>query len=143
MSSPRYWELSVETPEEASEGLTNFLWELGALGVIEEASEGRAPRLRAFFPKTLFARALEQGVREYLGGLVALGFRASGEPAVVALAGEDWADAWRAHFRPVPAGKRLLIAPPWDRPPPNGPVGITHEPRRAFRPGPHAGNPGG
>jgi len=87
MSSSRYWELSVETPEEASEGLTNFLWELGALGVIEEASEGRAPRLRAFFPKTLFARALEEGVREYLGGLAALGFRASGEPAVVALAG--------------------------------------------------------
>ena len=137
MSSPRYWELSVETPEEASEGLTNFLWELGALGVIEEASEGRAPRLRAFFPKTLFARALEQGVREYLGGLAALGFRASGEPAVVALAGEDWADAWRAHFRPVPAGKRLLIAPPWDRPPVNGRVVITIEPGRAFGTGQH------
>src|SRR5437764_548208 len=80
MSSSRYWELSVETPEEASEGLTNFLWELGALGVIEEASEGRAPRLRAFFPKTLFARALEEGVREYLGGLAALGV-----PSVVAV----------------------------------------------------------
>ena len=137
MSSSRYWELRVETPEDASEGLTNFLWELGALGVIEEEPEGRAPRVRAFFPKTLFARALEESVREYLGGLAALGFRAGGEPAVVALAGEDWADAWRAHFRPVPAGKSLLIAPPWDRPAANGRVVITIEPGRAFGTGQH------
>src|SRR2546425_7662205 len=69
MSSSRYWELTVEIPEEASEGLTNFVWELGALGVVEEELPGRRPRVRAFFPKTLVARALEESVREYLGGL--------------------------------------------------------------------------
>lgn len=137
MSSSRYWELSVEVPEDASEGLTNFVWELGALGVVEEESPGRAPRLRAFFPKTLFASALEESVRAYLRGLVELGFRATGEPTVVALADEDWADAWRAHFRPVPAGKTLLVAPPWDRPPVNGRVVITIEPGRAFGTGQH------
>jgi ribosomal protein L11 methyltransferase len=137
MSSSRYWELSVAVPEDASEGLTNFVWELGALGVIEEAADGRAPRLRAFFPKTLFASALEESVRGYLEGLAALGFGAAGEPIVTALASEDWADAWRAHFRPVPAGRSLLIAPPWDRPPANGRVVITLEPGRAFGTGQH------
>jgi ribosomal protein L11 methyltransferase len=137
MSSSRYWELSVEVPEGASEGLTNFAWELGALGVVEEETEGRAPRLRAFFPKTLFASALEESVREYLRGLAELGFPATGEPTVVALVNEDWADAWRAHFRPVPAGKNLLVAPPWDRPPANGRVVITIEPGRAFGTGQH------
>src|SRR5439155_1074712 len=60
MSSSRYWELTVEVPEETSEGLTNLVWELGALGVVEEETPGRRPRLRAFFPKTLFAGALEE-----------------------------------------------------------------------------------
>src|SRR2546426_740770 len=73
MSSSRYWELTVEVPEEASEGVTNLVWELGALGVVEEEAPGRPPRLRAFFPKTTFARALEESVREYLVGLRELG----------------------------------------------------------------------
>src|SRR5213593_4409162 len=111
MSSSRYWELTVEVPEETSEGLTNLVWELGALGVVEEETPGRRPRLRAFFPKTLFARALEESVREYLAGLSALGFPKAGEPSVVALASEDWAEAWPAHFRPLAVGKRLSIAP--------------------------------
>src|SRR6059036_977999 len=137
MSSSRYWELTVEIPEEASEGLTNFVWELGALGVVEEELPGRPPRLRAFFPKTIFARALEESVREYLAGLRELGFPGAGEPSVVALANEDWAEAWRAHFRPLSVGKRLLIAPPWERPRTNGRVVITIEPGRAFGTGQH------
>ena len=137
MSSSRYWELTVEVPEEASEGVTNLVWELGALGVVEEEAPGRPPRLRAFFPKTIFARALEESVREYLAGLRELGFPGAGEPSVVALANEDWAEAWRAHFRPLPVGKRLLIAPPWDRPPANGRVVIAIEPGRAFGTGQH------
>ena len=138
MSSSRYWELTVEVPEETSEGLTNFVWELGALGVVEEEVPGGRPRLRAFFPKTIVARTLEESVREYLGGLRALGFPGAGEPSVVALASEDWAEAWRVHFRPLPVGKRLLIAPPWDRPHANGRVVITIEPGRAFGTGQHA-----
>src|SRR3989441_2586429 len=45
--------------------------------------------------------------------------------------------SWRAHFRPLPVGKRLLIAPPWDRPPANGRVVIAIEPGRAFGTGQH------
>ncbi|MGH7276884.1 MAG: 50S ribosomal protein L11 methyltransferase [Candidatus Rokuibacteriota bacterium] len=137
MSSSRYWELTVGVPPDASEGLTNFVWELGALGVVEEEAPGRAPRLRAFFPKTLFANALEASVREYLGSLRELGFRAAALPSVVALANEDWAEAWRAHFRPFAAGRTLTIAPPWERPPANGRVVITIEPGRAFGTGQH------
>ena len=137
MSSSRYWELTVDVPSDASEGLTNFVWELGALGVIEEESPGRVPRLRAFFPSSAFATALEESVRQYLHGLAALGFRPAGEPSVVALANEDWADAWRAHFRPFAVGKSLLVAPPWDRPASNGRLVITIEPGRAFGTGQH------
>ena len=120
MSSSRYWELSVPVGPEVSEGLTNFAWELGALGVVEEEEPDKPSRLRAFFPKTELAAALEERVRAYLAGVRALGFETPGGPSVVALADEDWAEAWRAHFRPVAVGRSLLVAPPWERPPRTG-----------------------
>src|SRR5256884_8716226 len=108
MSSSRYWELTVEVPEETSEGLTNFVWELGALGVVEEEVPGGRPRLRAFFPKTIVARTLEESVREYLGGLRALRFPGAGEPSAVALPGADRGEGWRGPIPPPPVGNRLL-----------------------------------
>jgi len=137
MSSSRYWELTVRVGADLSEGLTNLVWELGALGVVEEERPGRGPRLRAFFPKTVFATALEESVRGYLDGLRELGFEPATDLHVVALADENWADAWRAHFKPQPVGRRLLIAPPWDRPAANGRTVITIEPGRAFGTGHH------
>src|SRR6266571_5085237 len=142
MSSSRYWELTVGVGADLSEGLTNLVWELGALGVVEEERPGRGPRLRAFFPKTVFATALEESVRGYLDGLRELGFEPATDLHVVALADENWADAWRAHFKPQPVGRRLLIAPPWDRPAANGRTVITIEPGRAFGTGHHGSTVG-
>src|SRR5881296_3207011 len=137
MSSSRFWELTVGAPADLAEGLTNLAWELGALGVVEEERPGRGPQLRAFFPGTVLASALEASVREYLDGLRELGFEPATDLHVVALADENWADAWRAHFKPQPVGRRLLIAPPWDRPAANGRTVITIEPGRAFGTGHH------
>src|SRR5438128_1643192 len=137
MSSSRFWELTVAVPTDLSEGLTNLAWELGALGVVEEERPGRGPRLRAFFPETAAASALEASVRQYLDGLRQLGFEPATELSVVPLADENWADAWRAHFTPRSVGRRLLITPPWDTPAADGRIVITIEPGRAFGTGHH------
>jgi ribosomal protein L11 methyltransferase len=137
MSSSHYWELTVGAPGDLSEGLTNLAWELGALGVVEEEEPGRGARLRAFFPETVAASALEESVRRYLDGLHALGFAPAADVRVAALADENWADAWRVHFKPRAVGRRLLIAPPWDLPAPNGRIVIEIEPGRAFGTGHH------
>jgi len=137
MSSSRYWELTVGVPADISEGLTNLAWELGALGVVEEERPGQGARLRAFFATTVSASALAARIREYLEGLRELGFAPATDLHVVALADENWADAWRAHFTPVPVGRKLLIAPPWEQPPANGRTVITIEPGRAFGTGHH------
>lgn len=142
MPSSRYWELTVGVPADLSEGLTNLAWELGALGVVEEERPGRGARLRAFFPETVFAGALEERVRQYLDGMRELGFEPATDLHVVALADENWADAWRAHFTPVAVGRRLLIAPPWDNPTANGRTVITIEPGRAFGTGHHGSTVG-
>jgi ribosomal protein L11 methyltransferase len=133
----RYWELTVGVPGDLSEGLTNLAWELGALGVVEEERPGSGAMLRAFFPDTVAAATLEESVRRYLDGLRELGFAPARDLQVVALADENWADAWRAHFTPRPVGRRLLIVPPWDGDGANGRLVITIEPGRAFGTGHH------
>src|SRR6058998_2313303 len=137
-----YWELTIGVPRELSEGLTNLAWELGALGVVEEERPGSGATLRAFFPETVAAATLEESVRRYLDGLRELGFAPVQDLRVAALADENWADAWRAHFTPRPVGRRLLIVPPWDERAANGRLVITIEPGRAFGTGHHGSTVG-
>ncbi len=126
-----YWELRVPLSEHISEGLTNLVWELGALGVVED--EG----LRAFFPPDVVPGTLDARVREYLEDLRALGFSVVDSPPVVTpLADEAWAEAWKAYFRPIEVGTRLLVAPPWDVPSTSR-LTIVIEPGRAFGTGHH------
>ena len=132
-----YWELTVGVPSDLSEGLTNLAWELGALGVVEEERPGLGATLRAFFPVTVVVQSLEESVRRYLDGLSALGFAPARDLQIAPLADENWADAWRVHFRPRAVGRRLLIVPPWDERPANGRTVITIEPGRAFGTGHH------
>lgn len=133
-----FWELVVQSVPETSEGLTNLLWEMGALGVVEEETPGAAPWLRSFFSETADPRALSAAVSGYLSGLRALGLPAAGEPRVRPCLEEAWAEAWRQSFAPRAVGKRLLIAPPWEVPRLNdGRQPVVIEPGRAFGTGHH------
>jgi ribosomal protein L11 methyltransferase len=138
----RYWELTVAVPDEASEGLTNFVWELGALGVVEDERPGERPRLRAFFPDASDTGTLPARVQHYLDGLHALGFSGGGRPRLAPIADEDWAEAWRAHFAPMEVGRSLLVTPPWQQAPANGRHVIMIEPGRAFGTGQHGSTSG-
>ena len=142
-AAPAYWELTVTLDADAAEtaeAVTNRLWELGAVGVVEEAASGAAA-LRAFFPPGVDAGALAEDLRRYLGDLAALALPgAAASVRVAPLPDEPWADAWRAHFRPVPVGRRLLVCPPWEVPEPAlvcDRVVVLIEPGRAFGTGGH------
>lgn len=138
-SAASFWELLVPASGEISEGLTNFLWETGALGVVEEETPGSALRLRAFFPETTNPSTLTTTIGGYLSGLRALGFPVPGEPILTPLREEAWAEAWRQAFAPRAVGRRLLIAPPWEIPPQSdGRRLVVIEPGRAFGTGNHA-----
>ena len=131
-----YVELTVDAGDEAAEAVTNFLWELGAVGVVEESLAGAPARLRAFFPAPASA-ALVERVDAYLDGLRALGFAAGPGATLTPVADADWAAAWREHFRPIAVGRGLLVAPPWEAPATSNRVVVTIEPGRAFGTGQH------
>lgn len=137
--SSRYWELTVAVSPDTSEGLTNFVWELGAVGVVEHDDDTGAARLRAFFPETADRGAILGDVDRYRAELEALGFGRAGGVTTAALTDTDWSRAWRAHFAPLPIGRRLLVAPPWETPPAaDGRLVLMVEPGRAFGTGQHA-----
>lgn len=139
-----FWELTVPASGEVSEGLTNFLWEQGALGVVEEEPPGSQPWLRAFFPEATSSTALTRAVAGYLDSLRALGLALTGgEPRIMPLLEQPWAEAWRQAFAPQRVGRRLLIVPPWEAPSTDdGVMPLIIEPGRAFGTGTHGSTQG-
>jgi len=52
---------------------------------------------------------------------------------------EDWENSWKAYFRPIPVGEKLLIQPAWEPPDdPRGRAVLLIEPGLAFGSGSHA-----
>src|SRR5262249_62316815 len=120
---------------EATGAVANFLWEVGAAGVVEEGAGGPVG-LRAFFPPGTEPEATRQRLEEYLGELRALDVSIGpGTVSVSRVPEEAWAEAWRAHFRPLRIGRRLLVLPPWERPPAEvgagSPIAVVIRPGRA------------
>jgi ribosomal protein L11 methyltransferase len=139
-----FWQLTVATLPETTDGLTNFLWEQGALGVVEEESPTEAPRLRAFFPDTASSTELLRAVTAYRASLSAMGLPvAPAEAEIGPLLEEAWSQAWQLSFPPREIGRRLLVVPPWERG--DGGGGrrrVIIEPGRAFGTGHHGSTEG-
>jgi len=139
-----FWQLTVPTSTETSDGLTNFLWEQGALGVVEEEAPGVPPRLRAFFAESKSSTGLLAAVADYRASLRVLGFRLAGDAEVAPLLDEAWASAWQQSFPPLLVGRRLRVLPPlldgYGAAPAPGAedrVTVVIEPGRAFGTGHH------
>lgn len=140
-----FWELRVPAAPETAEGLTNFLWEQGALGVMEEEPAGQPPRLRAFFPESASSADLAAAVGDYQQSLAALGLLPAPAPVEIErLLEEAWASAWQQAFPPRAVGERLIVLPPWEASAhaatPRLPVVI--QPGRAFGTGQHGSTEG-
>lgn len=141
-----FWQLTVPSSADTSDGLTNFLWEHGALGVVEEESPGEPSRLLAFFPETASSTGLLRAVNAYRASLRSLGFAvSSASPEITPLFDGDWAHAWQQSFPPIEVGARLLIVPPWEACSESGAGGrvqVIIEPGRAFGTGHHGSTEG-
>jgi ribosomal protein L11 methyltransferase len=139
-----FWQLTVASSPECADGLTNFLWEQGALGVVEEETPPDPARLRAFFPETTSSTALMTAVRAYCASLRSLGLLgAPAEPEISPLLDAAWASAWQQSFPPRTIGDRLLVRPPWEADlAANGRLVVVIEPGRAFGTGHHGSTEG-
>jgi ribosomal protein L11 methyltransferase len=137
-----FWQLTLPASADSEDALTNFLWEQGALGVVEEEAPGVPPRLRAFFAESMSSTRLLAAVQDYQASLRSLGFAIESRGTeITPLLDEAWASAWQQSFPAREVGRRLLVLPPWIEPPPRADgvprLTVIIEPGRAFGTGHH------
>ncbi|NWG35423.1 MAG: 50S ribosomal protein L11 methyltransferase [Chloroflexi bacterium] len=58
-------------------------------------------------------------------------------PSYRHLADQNWMEAWKRHYTPIPIGRRLLILPAWMDSPDSNRIAIKIEPGMAFGTGTH------
>lgn len=127
----RKW-IKIEVPvgNDAIEGVSNFLFELGAVGLTEQ--EGG---ISAFFPYPSQPRLL-QTLKTYLLELQQLHFDVDpSHVSIQTIPEKDWVSAWKAHFRPVFVTPQIVVKPPWEKV--RAPIVIDIDPGRAFGTGSH------
>jgi ribosomal protein L11 methyltransferase len=124
-NSAKWLELSVEVDHEAVEPVTELLARYGYNeGVAIEEPFTQDPDgdklaidpSRPVWVRTFVAAAdvADQTLDEIRNALWHLGrMRKVGDLQVLERAEEDWANAWKEHYRPLRAGRRVIIAPPW------------------------------
>ena len=98
----------------------------GMLGLIEEDQPGGRSLLRAFFEDSAQATAIAERLSDY-------------SPAIGPYEARDWVAMARAQWKPVLAGERFFLAPPWcDDPAPAGRLRMPMPPGTASGTGLHA-----
>ena len=58
-------------------------------------------------------------------------------PAYRQIADQNWMEAWKGHYKPIPIGRRLLILPAWMESPDPSRIAIKIDPGMAFGTGTH------
>jgi ribosomal protein L11 methyltransferase len=59
------------------------------------------------------------------------------KPEYTPIADQNWMDAWKEHYHPIPIGKRLIIVPVWLESPDSRRISIKIDPGMAFGTGTH------
>ena len=131
--TPRYPYLHVDVPADRAEAIAAELWDLGAQGLEErDHSTLDGPKrkggvtLVAYFPDEAEAQRIKTAMKKRYPARVEY------------VVGDDWRDAWRAHFKPMRLGPRLVVRPSWEEVKlRDGDVVLTIDPGRAFGSGTH------
>jgi ribosomal protein L11 methyltransferase len=140
MAKETWIEVRVLVPARMQEEASLFLTDFSGRGVIieEENVPAGGVVIRAYFRPEDYGDWQRQEMQDYLKRLSSYELYPLGLE-VRQVAAEDWAEAWKAHFKPLKVTDRLVIRPPWEeyaaRP---GETVITIYPGMAFGTGRHA-----
>jgi ribosomal protein L11 methyltransferase len=140
MPKETWIEVRVIVPARMQEEASLFLTDFSGRGVIIE--EDNVPAggvvIRAYFRPEECGAWQRQELQDYLNRLSSYELYPLGLE-IRQVAEEDWAEAWKAHFKPVKLTSRLVVRPPWEeyavQP---GETVITIYPGMAFGTGRHS-----
>jgi ribosomal protein L11 methyltransferase len=143
-------EIACEVPAAMEEEVADFLVGLSGNGVsvenleldtfsLENMDEAPFKTIKAYFPGDSVTEDLISTINTWLvktgAAYPAYTYK---PPAVTMLHEEDWANAWKQHFKPQRIGKRLIIKPTWEEFSARaGDIVLQIDPGRAFGTGTH------
>ncbi len=139
-------EVSLTVNGELAEAVADVLARFAPNGVtteqgvkfLSDEDEGTASgpiTVRAYLPvdeQLEERRAKLEEALYYLGRIQPLP-----EPVFKSIADQNWMEAWKEHYRPIPIGRRLLILPAWLESPDPRRIPIRIDPGMAFGTGTH------
>ena len=140
MAKETWIEVRVVVPARMQEEASLYLTDFSGRGVIieEENVPAGGVVIRSYFRPEEYGAGPLQELQDYIKRLSGYELYPLGLE-VRQVAEEDWAEAWKAHFKPVKVTDRLVIRPPWEeyaaQP---GETVITIYPGMAFGTGRHA-----
>ena len=140
MAKETWIEVRFLMPAGMQEEGAMFLTEFSGRGVIleEEGAPAGGIVIRAFFRPEDFGAWQQEQLQEYLKRLAGHDLLPLGLE-MRQVAEEDWAEAWKAHFKTQKVTSRLVIRPPWEEyTPAAGEIVVTIYPGMAFGTGRHA-----
>lgn len=147
MAEPRWLEVSLTVDPELGESVSEVLSRFVSGGVVvesavrfnEEEDEGTPygpVRVYGYLPVDAHIEETRQKVSEalwYLGRIQPLP-----EPVYKGIEDQDWMQAWKQHYHPIPIGRGLLILPAWIDPQPGEKrIPVRIDPSMAFGTGTH------
>lgn len=145
--APIHWlEVSLTVDGELAEAVAEVLGRFAPGGVTTEQAvrfthdedEGTPAGpvcVRAYLPAD---QAVEETRQKLEQSLFYLGMiRPLPAPVYTPIADQNWMEAWKVHYQPIPVGKRLIIVPAWLESPDLERLTIKIDPGMAFGTGTH------
>ena len=148
----KWIEITVLTPPELVDALSNFLEELGADGVFQEAKYSleesgfdnlktfAQEEIKAYLPWSHNVKKHTARIETYIGSLFSL-FPGMEKPrfSTKTIIDPDWGEQWKKYFKPLRVSNNIIIKPTWERYSPAGhDIVIDIDPGMAFGTGQHA-----
>jgi len=148
----KWIEITVLTPPEFVDALSNFLEELGADGVFQEAEHGpdesgfsgptfsAQEEIRAYLPWSHNVKKQTARIETYIDSLSSL-FPRMEKPqfSTKTIIDPDWGEQWKKYFKPLRVTNNIIIKPTWERYSPAGhDIVIDIDPGMAFGTGQHS-----
>lgn len=110
MTEPRYPYVHVDVSSDDAELVSSELFDWGALGLEERDASTLLRPVEAGVAVTLVASFPDEASAEAAAAHFARSYSARVEHVV----GDAWREGWRAYFKPLRVGSRLVVRPSWE-----------------------------
>jgi len=135
----RWIGLAIDTPTPLTEeAVIQLLLNAGCAGVAL-SGDGELRQVTSYIPVDENSSRRLQQITLAISMLPSIGIDDAGNPIITEIDEEDWANSWKAYFKPLRVGRRLVVSPPWEQPElGKNDLLITIDPGMAFGTGTHA-----